>query len=150
MRLELTKKTDLAFQALASIATHGDQRMNGSELAASLDITTHYLPHVMAPLTRAGWVASTSGPHGGYSIAVDLHDITLLDLVEAVEGSIDNNRCLHLGPQHKADQGTCALHHPWTKARQALINALAETDIGEIIYETSDTSSVEREQTLSA
>ena len=150
MRLELTKKTDLAFQALASIAAQGDQRTNGSDLAESLDITTHYLPHVMAPLTRAGWVASTSGPHGGYSIAVDLHEITLLDLVEAVEGPIDNSRCLHLGPRHNTNQETCALHHPWTKARQALITALAETNVGEIIEAPDSPSMVDHKHTLSA
>lgn len=150
MRLELTKKTDLAFQALASIAAQGDQRTNGSDLAASLEITTHYLPHVMAPLTRAGWVASTSGPHGGYSIAVDLHEISLLDLVEAVEGPIDNSRCLHLGPRHSMDQAACALHHPWTKARQALITALAETNVGEIIDAPGEQSIHDQEQTLSA
>ena len=150
MRLELTKKTDLAFQALASIAAQGDQRTNGSDLTASLEITTHYLPHVMAPLTRAGWVASTSGPHGGYSIAVDLHEITLLDLVEAVEGPIDNGRCLHLGPRHNVDQTACALHHPWTKARQALITALAETNVAEIIEAPSAPSMIDQERTLSA
>ena len=150
MRLELTKKTDLAFQALASIAAHGDQRTNGSDLAASLNITTHYLPHVMAPLTRSGWVASTSGPHGGYSIAGDLHDITLLDLVEAVEGPIDNNRCLHLGPRHHENEVTCALHHPWTRARQALITALDETNVGEIIGAPADPTLLDHEQTLSA
>ncbi len=150
MRLELTKKTDLAFQALAAIAARGEERTNGSELAESLDITTHYLPHVMAPLTRAGWVASTSGPHGGYSIAVDLHEITLLDLVEAVEGPIDDGRCLHLGPLHGVETTTCALHHPWTKARQALISALAEANVGDIILESSPPSMIDREQTLSA
>ncbi len=131
MRLELTKRTDLAFRALATIDHTTEHRVNGATLAEGLDITTHYLPHVMAPLTRSGWIMSTSGPRGGYSLVVDLDDITLLDLVEAVEGQIDTTGCLHLGPRHT--QGlTCALHRPWTKARQALISELEHVTVGGI------------------
>jgi Rrf2 family iron-sulfur cluster assembly transcriptional regulator len=134
MRLELTKKTDLAYQALATIASIPEHRLNGADLATNLSITTHYLPHVMAPLTRSGWITSTSGPRGGYAITTDLDDITLLDLVEAVEGPIDTSTCLHLGPRHQQSD-SCALHRPWTKAREALIAELAHVTIDEIASE---------------
>jgi Rrf2 family protein len=131
MRLELTKRTDLAFRALHAINISSEHRKNGASLAGGLDITTHYLPHVMAPLTRSGWVMSTSGPRGGYSLVVDLDDITLLQLVEAVEGAIETSGCLHLGPRHKPGH-TCALHRPWTKARSALIAELDDVTVGQI------------------
>jgi len=131
MRLELTKRTDLAFRALIAIAAYPENRVNGAVLAEGLDITTHYLPHVMAPLTRSGWVMSTSGPRGGYALSIDLDDVTLLELVEAVEGSIDTTGCLHLGPRHGSGE-TCALHQPWTKARDALITELEHMTIGHI------------------
>ena len=44
MRLELTKRTDLAFRALTAIESNPDHRVNGTTLAGALDITTHYLP----------------------------------------------------------------------------------------------------------
>jgi Rrf2 family iron-sulfur cluster assembly transcriptional regulator len=132
MRLELTKKTDLAFQALEFIATSRGDRVSGHDLAEHLDVSGQYLPHIMAPLTRAGWVSSVSGPHGGYVIAVDLEDISLLSLIEAVEGPIDDSRCLHLGPIH-ASGVTCALHGPWTKARRAMLIELEATHLGDVI-----------------
>jgi Rrf2 family iron-sulfur cluster assembly transcriptional regulator len=132
MRLELTKKTDLAFQALSVIAEADGERINGFELASQLGISTQYLPHVMAPLTKAGWVSSVSGPHGGYSVTTGLDNISLLHLIEAVEGPVDDTRCLHLGPVHESS-GTCALHAPWTKARQALLDELATTQISDMI-----------------
>lgn len=132
MRLELTKKTDLAFQALERIDASGDDRVTGTVLAKELGITTQYLPHVMAPLTRAGWVASTSGPKGGYSIDTNLADVSLLELVEAVEGEFDNTRCLHLGPQHDASH-RCALHDPWVRARAALLEELDTNTLGGMI-----------------
>jgi len=138
MRLELTKKTDLAFQALSVIADSNGERVNGSKLAALLDISTQYLPHVMAPLTRAGWVSSVSGPRGGYTVTTRLDNISLLDLIEAVEGPIDDSRCLHLGPLHDpvGDCDTdmaCALHGPWTKARKALLDELSATQLNDMI-----------------
>lgn len=132
MRLELTKKTDLAFQALDVIAASDDDRVSGPALADSLEITTQYLPHVMAPLTRAGWVSSTSGPKGGYVIEADLTEVTLLDLVEAVEGAFDESRCLHLGPKHDANHH-CALHDPWMRARSALLGELDNTKLDDMI-----------------
>jgi len=138
MRLELTKRTDLAFRALTAIDLAPEHRVNGATLAEGLDITTHYLPHVMAPLTRSGWIMSTSGPRGGYTLVANLDDITLLQLVEAVEGPIDTSGCLHLGPRHNSGP-TCALHQPWTKARMALMAELDNVTIGHIAQDLHTT-----------
>ena len=132
MRLEPTKKTDLAFQALEFITVSRDDKATGSDLAEALSITTQYLPHVMAPLTKAGWVVSTSGPRGGYSIEADLASVSLLDLVEAVEGRFDDSRCLHLGPKHNGGH-RCALHDPWMRARSALLRELRVSALGDMI-----------------
>ncbi|MEN8041390.1 MAG: Rrf2 family transcriptional regulator [Actinomycetota bacterium] len=132
MRLELTKKTDLAFQALEVLSRATDQRVAGPALAAELEITTQYLPHVMAPLTRAGWVTSSSGPKGGYVVTTNLDAVSLLDLIEAVEGEFDDSRCLHLGPRHDNDHH-CALHDPWMRARTALLDELDTDSLADII-----------------
>ena len=132
MRLELTKKTDLAFQALQTIAAADGGRVTGATLADELDISSQYLPHVMAPLTRRGWVASVSGPHGGYTLDVDLGSVTFLDLIGAVEGPIDESRCLHQGPIHEHGD-ECPLHEPWTRARSALLADLDDTDLASMM-----------------
>ena len=131
MRLELTKKTDLAFQALLRIAEENGERVNGASLADELEVSGQYLPHVMAPLTRMGWVTSVSGPHGGYALNVDLEDVSLLELIEAVEGEVDDSRCLHLGPVHSSSD-TCALHVPWLRAKNAMIEELASTRLSDL------------------
>jgi Rrf2 family protein len=58
----------------------------GSELAETLDTTHQYLPQVMSPLVRRRWVSSSRGPRGGYQLEVGLDAITVLDLIEVVEG----------------------------------------------------------------
>lgn len=130
MRIELTKKTDLAFRALTTIDATDGARVAGSTIAGELEISTQYLPHIMGPLTRAEWVTSVSGPNGGYELAVDLDRATLLDLVVVVEGPLDE-RCLTHGLGHNVDH--CALHVPWTRARDALIHELASTPLSSVV-----------------
>ncbi len=122
MRLELLKRTDLSLQALGQLADSGDI-VAGSRLAAAIGTTTSYLPHVMKPLTARGWVTATSGPHGGYRLQGNLDEISVLDVVEAVEGTTDNQQCVLKGaPCPTVD--TCAFHASWVKARDALVNEL--------------------------
>ncbi|MDH4074710.1 MAG: Rrf2 family transcriptional regulator [Acidimicrobiia bacterium] len=128
MRLEVTRRSDLAVRALRALATAGD-RLKGPELAEIVEATPGFLGQAMTPLVRAGWVRSDPGPTGGYSLAGPLDDLSVLAVVEAVEGPTDNGRCVLVdGPC--AGLGTCALHEPWLRARMLL---LAELDASPVI-----------------
>ena len=59
MRLEMTKKSDLALKSLRCIGDGDGDLVSGRWLADKLGITTHYLPQVISPLVKAGWVSST-------------------------------------------------------------------------------------------
>src|SRR5262245_6447834 len=93
MRLEVTRRTDLATRALLALAESGE-RAKASELAESLDASPGFLSQAMTPLVNRGWVRSDPGPTGGYSAVVDLGDVSVLDVVEAVEGATDVTRCV--------------------------------------------------------
>ncbi len=132
MRLELTGKTELTIRALNELNRRGSTTVTrGEDLAAALDTTKNYLPQVMSPLVSHGWVASTAGPSGGYAIATSSDDISLLQLIEAVEGPAEDGQCVLKGTPCP-DQGPCALHEPWTRARSALMNELAGTPVAEV------------------
>lgn len=128
MRLEVTRRSDLAVRALRALAAAGD-RIKGPELAEIVGATPGFLGQAMTPLVRAGWVRSDPGPTGGYSLAAPLDDLSVLAVVEAVEGPTDSGRCVLVdGPC--AGHGTCALHEPWLRARTLL---LAELDASPVI-----------------
>lgn len=128
MKLSLEQRTDLALRAVRQLHVRG-RRVRGRELAPALGTTTHYLPHVLRPLVRASWVESTPGPTGGYQLVVDPGDVSLLDLIELMEGPITPAPCvLRGGPCGKQDD-TCALHDPWQGAREALLAELAATPV---------------------
>jgi Rrf2 family protein len=129
MRLEVTRKSDLAVRALRALADAGG-RMKATELADAIDSTPGFVSQVVNPLVRARWVRSDPGPSGGYSLAASLADVSVLAVIEAVEGPTDTGRCVLVDrPCHET--GSCALHVPWLRARAQLLRELAETSVEE-------------------
>ena len=127
MRLELTKKTDLAFRALAHLKEEGGTS-TGKSTALAIETTTAYLPQVLKPLVTAGWIASTPGPGGGYRLNTSLENVTVLEVIEQVEGKTRDDRCVLRGTPCPA-QEQCALHTSWVQARGALLAELDATSL---------------------
>lgn len=138
MHLDLTQRSDLALQALDVINRADGQTVSGPDIAGVLRISPHYLGTIMGPLTRAGWVRSSTGPTGGYRIAVLLAERSVLDLIEAMEGAVDREICMHGDPMQPVVE-VCALHEPWTRSRDALLDVLAETNLGDVLSSDGDT-----------
>ena len=132
MRLELTKKSELTFQAVGVLAGSPDSLVSGPVIASSLSISTDYLATVMRPLSKAGWVRASTGPNGGYRLSSDLSTHSILDLIELVEGVVDRNSCMH-GDLLRPVQKQCALHEPWMRAREALLKELAAESLAEVL-----------------
>ena len=127
MRLEVTKKTDLAFRAFAHLKEAGGSS-TGPSTAAAIETTTAYLPQVLKPLVAAGWLASTPGPGGGYRLATPLDQISVLNVIEQVEGKTRDDRCVLRGTPCPA-QEQCVLHTSWVQARSALLAELDATSL---------------------
>lgn len=134
MRLEITRRTDLATRALLALAASG-QRQKASELAETLGTSAGFLSQAMTPLVNRGWVRSEPGRSGGYTAAVSLADLSVLDVVESVEGETDQARCV-LEDRTCTGGGPCALHSAWAQARSHLLRELAETPLSTIAATT--------------
>ena len=144
MRLELTKRTDLAMRAMTALAAEGGGTVKGSVLAEALDTSTHYLPQVMKPLVSEGWVASEPGPTGGYRTTAGAAEVSVFDLIEAVEGPFEDNRCVLRGAPCPAKE-ECALHKAWSRARSALVDELQRTQVVEFAADSHQASDTRRE-----
>jgi Rrf2 family iron-sulfur cluster assembly transcriptional regulator len=125
MRLEMSKKTDLALKAVTYLDSEGDSA--GTAIASAIDTTVNYLPQILKPLVLQGWVCSTPGPGGGYRIGIDLDEVSVLEVIEAVEGSV-KEECVLRGAPCPAPE-PCALHDSWVRARGALLGELAATSV---------------------
>lgn len=122
MKLDLLPRTDLAVRALRSL-TDGE-RKSSEQLAAAIGSTPRFIPHVMRPLVAAGWITSMRGPTGGYMITPEATEVSMLQIIEAVEGPTADRRCVLRDAPCPANQ-QCALHDVWATARQILTQELA-------------------------
>jgi Rrf2 family protein len=107
MRLEVTRKADLATRVLLELSARG-KRAKSAELADALGTTPGYLTQVVAPLAGRGWIESEPGPTGGYRTTVTLTDVTVLDVIEAVEVMRAVGACSRPHQWRRP-----ALHLPW-------------------------------------
>lgn len=130
MKLEVTRMSDLAIRALLALHHQGD-RLKSGQLAEHLEATPAFMAQVMVPIVHQGWVDSAPGPTGGYELVADLTKISVLEVIETVEGPTDTGRCVVVdGPC--GHDGFCALHEAWTEARELLARHLAGTTVAEV------------------
>ncbi len=85
----------------------------------------------MRGLVQAGWVSSEPGPQGGYALAVRPQAITLLMLIEAVEGPTRDDICVLRGTPC-AVEDECAVHQAWLRACSALLGELNQTLLSDL------------------
>ena len=128
MRLEITRRAELAIRALALLGA-ADGRMKAAALADGLGTTVGFVPQVLGPLVKAGWVVSDPGPTGGYRATVDPVDVNVLQVIEAVDGSTDGGRCVVADRPCQAGH-PCVLHDAWGRARAELVGVLSATPVG--------------------
>jgi Rrf2 family transcriptional regulator, iron-sulfur cluster assembly transcription factor len=130
MRLDITRRADLAVRAM-TVLTASPERWKAPALAVELGTTVGFVPQVLGPLVKAGWVRSDPGPTGGYAAQVAAADVSVLQVIEAVDGPTDAGQCV---VEHRAcTAGTpCTLHVAWGVARTELTRALAATSVAEV------------------
>lgn len=131
MELSLGRRADYALRAAVDLARHGGQRRKTREIVQEMDVPRTFLPQIMAQLVRAGLVSSAAGPTGGYVLARPPGSISLLEVIEAVEGDPVSTTCvLRSGPCRW--DGICALHVPWARAQQAMLDQLRSATLAEV------------------
>lgn len=131
MRLELTRRSEYAIRACLRLAS-ADGVVSGPTIAAETAAPDRFLARILVDLVAAGIVEARMGRSGGYRLRTPAASLTLLELVEAVEGPSRSTRCvLH---QRACDASRpCAIHPVWTSAQDGLIDVLAATTLGDLV-----------------
>lgn len=133
MRIELSKRGDYAVRAVLDLARHeGGGRRKSREIAAATAVPPKFLPQILAALVQAGIVLATAGRHGGYRLARPAAEVSLLDVIVAVEPPSLTRACLLKG-QPCAPDRPCAVHDAWSAAQEALNRQLAVTRFGDLL-----------------
>ena len=131
MRLALTRRGDYAVRAMLALGRAGGARLSTPVMAGAMNIPVRFLPQVMGDLNRAGLVRSRAGRQGGYELARPPETISLLTIIEAVEGNTPRRTCiLRGGPCRRA--GVCEVHQVFGSAQDALRGQLAAVSLGSL------------------
>jgi Rrf2 family transcriptional regulator, iron-sulfur cluster assembly transcription factor len=132
VELSLGRRADYAIRATLDLAHHRDALRKAREIGEAMAVPPSFLPQILAQLVRAGIATSTAGPRGGYGLACAPADVSLLDVIVAVDGEVAATRCvLRGGPCRWEDM--CAVHIPWAQAQQAMTEELAATSFERLL-----------------
>ena len=123
MRLDLTKRSDYAIRAMLALTMSGDGLLSSRKIAEEMKIPPRFLPQIMGDLTRAGLVEAHPGRAGGYKLAQAPGSVTLLRVIEAVEGDPHRQICVMRGTTCGQD-GECGVHDVFYAAESAILEKL--------------------------
>ena len=118
----------------------GDTPVALAEIAEHERLPLAYLEHLVARLRRAGLIESRRGAHGGYLLAREPEEITMAEVVEALEGAIAPVECITAAPDGtlqcslEADaRHVCTTKVLWGRVRGAIVDTLEQTTLAELI-----------------
>lgn len=132
MRLQVTKRTDYAIRACLCLAMADRCPISSRRIAEQMEIPDRFLPQVMADLIRAGIVGATNGKYGGYCLSRDPAAITILDLVESIEGAAGGRGPGPTGELAHAGPGD-AFQPIFSMARAAFVDILAGASLADLV-----------------
>lgn len=131
----LTKKTDYALLALCCLALEPDgQAMNTKTIAERYRIPSELLAKILQRLARKGLVTSSSGPTGGYRLAHPPADVSVADVMMAMEGRPAVVQCFKSGRDGCEQFDSCTIRSPMGLIQQRMTSVLHETTLADMVF----------------
>jgi len=130
--MQITRQADYAVRAILHLARNGDQRTATSTIAEEQRIPPSFLAKIVSQLSIAGLLHTSRGARGGVTLARHPKDITLLEVIEAIDGPIQLNECV--GDEGKCSfDDECPLRPVWCEAQEDLITRLRGANFADMV-----------------
>lgn len=126
-----SQSAQYALRALTYLAGERDRLVTVQEISESEDIPRQFLAKLLHLLRRAGIVMSVQGQGGGFTLARNPSEITLLDVVECVDGRQDFDKCA-FGLPRCGDEMPCPFHERWKAVRAEVERFLREQTLASV------------------
>jgi Rrf2 family protein len=125
--MQITRQADYAIRAVRYLAKQGtSQRVATSTVAKEMKIPASFLAKIISQLSIAGLLHTSRGARGGVSLAREPKEISVLDVVEAIDGPILLNECVGSNkPCTFEDE--CLVHPIWVEVQESLVKRLRAT-----------------------
>ncbi len=125
--MQITRQADYAIRAMRFLAKQKpNERTATSTVAQKMKIPPSFLAKIISQLSIAGLLHTSRGARGGVMLAREPKDVTLREVVEAIDGPILLNDCVG-DPEGCQFKGDCPVHPIWEEAQGQLVKRLGET-----------------------
>ncbi len=127
----ISHTAEYALRAVVCLGNRNGGPLTAVQISDAIDAPSDYLSKVLRGLSRAKIVKSQRGLHGGYSLAVDPSDLSIFDVVQAVDARQRHPACPLDGPAHAS--GLCPLHMRLERLMAAAEQEFRETSISDLL-----------------
>ncbi len=123
--MQITKQADYALRAIIYLAQLNESnKAPTSKIAKAQHIPPSFLAKIISQLSIAGLIHTSRGARGGVSLAKAPEDISVLDVIQAIDGPMILNECTE-NPESCPFKKSCPLFDIWCEARALLIEKLS-------------------------
>ena len=130
--MRISAKVDYAMRAALELAAAGGEPIKGEAIADAQDIPLKFLENILGELKHTGIVASRRGAQGGYWLAKDAGEVSLADIVRAVEGPLATVR--GQGPESLTYKGEAEpLQKVWIALRANIREVMEDTSLADVV-----------------
>lgn len=131
--MQITRAADYAVRVVIYVAANGGERcVPTAEISECQDIPTAYVSKVLQALGKAGIIATFPGRGGGAKLVDPAEKISILNVVEAIDGPITLNRCVVRKGMCSRDS-FCSAHPFWAATRKKLVGILGQAKMSEFV-----------------
>jgi Rrf2 family protein len=129
--MRVSAKADYAIRAAVELAAAGEGPVKGDRIAKAQRIPSNFLENILADLRNAGIVGSRRGVEGGYWLARPAEDVSLADVIRAVDGPLANVRGVR-SDELEYEGSAKALAEVWIAVRASLRSVLEQVSLAEV------------------
>jgi len=131
--MQITKQADYALRAIIYLSQlEAGGKASTGKIAEAQEIPASFLAKIISQLSIAGLIHTSRGARGGVSLAREPQDITVLDVIQAIDGPVVLNECTE-NPDACPFPDTCPLYELWGETRDMLVEKLSNATFGEKI-----------------
>ena len=130
--MRLTTKGRFAVTAMVDLAMqHGSGPVTLAQISQRQKISLSYLEQLFGKLRRCALVDSVRGPGGGYCLAKDMAQVSVADIIVAVDEPIDSTQCG--GKENCHDDKKCITHDLWAKLNEHIFDYLSAVTLKQLV-----------------
>lgn len=131
--MKLTRGGEYGIRGVLYLAHQDNGKISMlSAIAKAQDVPPRFLAKIFQALAKAGIVRSHRGAKGGFSLARPAAEVTIKDVIEAIEGPIYLNICL-VGPGECSRDKICPMHAVWEEAQSKMMGVLGQANFADLV-----------------